>query len=247
MEMLKNFVERLGAEISTFKTTDLSLGVSQNVNPNTGRKERFAVFKVQQVVEVKLPGFGIRTMDIGTPKSVIKFEDELGYRYTILEKYVDQTKTDAHGGHPVVLSNVLTSDDVDTVLGLLYWPGGKIMKYYFKKGACYANDVNGKRSTDKFGQPIVQDSVNVFCQIERQYINNDGEIITEYTSGMSPDEVGGAIERRLWREAVNGQADAAVFSQPASAVQPQSQAPVEQAQPTQQQVPPVAQTEQPPF
>ena len=227
---------RNGFELSNMEAMSLSVGQSTRQN-NDGKTSRFIVLglKMYLMVGNKKRYFG------GTVRHVL-FEDELpGTAMEVLAKYVAKDATggvlkDQKGGVIIDLKALQKStEDYELCESFLDWPGGAVDTYTLKKGPCYANDRDGKRSVFN-GSPVIRDSIDVLVQVV-QYI--DGK--PKYAPGMSLEGRGQRLENRFWREAVNAQEGQQV-PQPPIQQQPPVTPPVTPEPPVQQPDP-----NQPPF
>lgn len=228
---------RNGFELSNMEAKSLSVGLSTR-NNNDGNKSRFIVLGLKMYLMING-----RKRYFGDTVRHVLFEDELpGTAMEVLAKYAAKDATggvlkDQKGGVIIDLQALQKSaEDYELCEPFLDWPGGAVDTYTLKKGPCYANDREGKRSVFN-GSPVIRDSIDVLVQVV-QYI--DGK--PKYAPGMSLEGRGQRLENRFWREAVNAQAS----QQAAHVVQLEQQA---QQQPPVTPEPPVQQPDpnQPPF
>lgn len=188
-----------GQDISLFKTTDISIGKAKKPN-NDGRIAEFAVLSVQQIKK-----FMGRDLAQGEKVRVTIFDDQLGSALEVFKKFADTTKQDSHGGNIVNLPALMADDaSLDQVFGYIYWPGGMVQEYRLRKGACYANDVDGNITKDKMGNPVVKETISVFCQVSHRMPADDGSgYKTVYTKGYGFEERGSELENRFYRNPVS--------------------------------------------
>ena len=219
-----------GTELSNYRTIGIALGVSKKQN-NQGQLSKFAVSTVQDTYT----GFA-------TPKRTIMFEEDMGMAYPILQKYVDPTIVDPRGGQIVSLTQLKANqDDYNMVKGLLEIPGMMAVSMPLRKGMCYANDVNGSPITDRIGNKVTRDHVEVMVIIRCIRPGDNGQSRTDYVSGWDPESQRDRIESRFYTVPVTAQntgmaqGDEFIPVQSAQAAPQQSaQMPPQQSAPTQQ-------------
>lgn len=184
-----------GTELSNYRTIGITLGVSKKQN-NQGQLSKFAVFTVQDTYT----GFA-------APKRTIMFEEDMGIAYSILQKYVDPNITDPRGGQVVSLTQ-LTSNNTDytMVKGLLEIPGMMAVSMPLRKGMCYANDINGNTITDRVGNKVKRDHVEVMVIVRCIRPDDNGQSHTDYVSGWDPESQRDRIESRFYTVPVVQQA-----------------------------------------
>lgn len=222
-----------GTELSNYRTIGITLGVSKKQN-NQGQLSKFAVFTVQDTYT----GFA-------APKRTIMFEEDMGIAYSILQKYVDPAIKDPRGGQVVSLPQLTKQEnqaDYLMVKGLLEIPGMMAVSMPLRKGMCYANDINGNTITDRVGNKVKRDHVEVMVIVRCIRPDDNGQSHTDYVSGWDPESQRDRIESRFYTVPVVQQATS--MSQgdefvPVTPVQqaPQQPAPAQQPAPT-PQVPP---------
>lgn len=200
----------LGKDLSTYKAIAISLGQSKNEN-NDGVKSRFVALTLKDKFSI-----GARKV------SHILFEDEIGTEafeelmqcraigadnkpildqhngyvvsaQLVKERSVERKKSDVDNEDPLML---------DT---LLIWEGGMTQIYKFPGGSRYGNDANGKPTTDKDGNQIVKDSIEVFVQVKDVVIKEDGTRDYTYVSGMNPNTRGERLMRTFFKTPVTNQ------------------------------------------
>lgn len=216
-----------GTELSNYRTIGITLGVSKKQN-NQGQISKFAVFTVQDTYT----GFA-------TPKRTIMFEEDMGMSYSILQKYVDPAIVDPRGGQVVSLTQLQANQaDYQMVKGLLEIPGMMAVSMPLRKGMCYANDVNGNRITDRVGNKVKRDHVEVMVIVRCIRPDDNGQSRTDYVSGWDPESQRDRIESRFYTVPVVQQATSMSQGDEFVPVQPVQQAP-QQPAPTQQPTPQV--------
>ena len=188
-----------GSVIGTYETTAITIGVSQNAN-NDGIKAKFAILTVKDNYSA-----GAR------PKRLIFFEGETisSEEIAILAKYKAAT-ADAKGGYAVSIQALKASaEDWPTMQKWFSWPGGNCEDYKLRKGLCYGNDVDGKRSVKKDGTNIITDTISVFTQVKFFTPEPDGSLKPHYVAGLGLEEQGRRMEDRFYKVAVEQAAVAA--------------------------------------
>ena len=104
---------------------------------------------------------------------------------------------DAQGGIILNMVSLKESGDIEKLdLDSLFNVEGGVMKTYkFRKGMCYANDRDGKRTN-----PIrLRDSLQVFCQADT-IETSDTEMVINYFGGCDPETVGSRLENQFYKE-----------------------------------------------
>lgn len=148
---------------------------------------------------------------------------------------------DAQGGIILNMVSLKESGDIEKLdLDSLFNVEGGVMKTYkFRKGMCYANDRDGKRTN-----PIrLRDSLQVFCQADTIEVT-DTDMVINYFGGCDPETVGSRLENQFYKEPFHQNVEPAgeEFNAFNGTVQPQTQTqqnPPQQTQQTQQQQSPV--------
>lgn len=190
-----------GAELSTFKTTAISLGRAKREDRN-GQKNRYMVVTMQ---------------DVDSPADKSReffFEDELDTELgqNLIDILKNFAKRDPRGeSNPrykdmwlVDLKTAKESQEFESVLQpYLRWPGGMFETYKLKKGPCYANDIDGKRIKDANGNDVIVDSIQVFTQIKMLKPDANGNMETIYFKKFDLNSRGRRMERRFYQQAVN--------------------------------------------
>jgi hypothetical protein len=199
--------------MSNYTTLGMSLGVSKKENRDKV-KSKFVVFTAQD----DDGGFA-------EPIKHIKFEDQLfPGAIELLSKYRmmkdGQPVVDAKGGYPIDLEALKASEDANRFKQYFHVPGGMVEYYPLKKGACYANNVDGERIKDKQGKDVVKTVIPVFVQVKFYIVNDDGKMVPNYANGMGLEENGDRLERQFYREAVVQQQPAPAPGE--AAVKPES-------------------------
>ena len=184
-----------GSDMSNYTTLGMSLGVSKK-NNRDGVKSKFVVFTAQD----DDGGFA-------EPIRHIKFEDQLfPGAIELLSKYRmmkdGQPVVDAKGGYPIDLEALKASEDAPRFKQYFHVPGGMVEYYTLKKGACYANNVDGERIKDRQQHDVVKTVIPVFVQVKFYIVNDDGKMVPNYANGMGLEENGDRLERQFYREAV---------------------------------------------
>lgn len=190
-----------GSDMSNYTTLGMSLGVSKKTNRDN-IKSKFVVFTAQD----EDGGFA-------EPIRHIKFEDQLfPGAVELLSKYRmmkdGQPVVDAKGGYPIDLEALKASEDADRFKQYFRVPGGMVEYYHLKKGACYANNVDGERIKDKQGHDVVKEVIPVFVQVKFYLVDDKGKMVPNYANGMGLEENGDRLERQFYREAVATQSPA---------------------------------------
>lgn len=178
-----------GSFFGVYKVIAITLGQSKKTNRD-GVKSNFIV---------KL----IRNAKGGKPRRDIVFEEDDPEVFRILNKYKNTT-ADAKGGYAVPLDALqnIPQEEKEVLKTFMQMDGGVVLTYKLQKGACYGNDVDGKRSTDAHGDPIIRSEITIFCQIDYAYPGKDGEMMFVYLDGYGPSQIGPRTEARFYREAV---------------------------------------------
>lgn len=195
----------LGKDLSVYKAIAISLGKSKKPNSD-GIQSRFVAITLKDK-------YSIGAKKVGH----ILFEDEIGTEaFEELNACVpvgaDGKKlTDTKNGYVVSIQKVKENsaarkaadpDGEDPMMlnSLVTWEGGMTQIYKFPTGPRYANDADGKRITDKSGNPVIKDSIEVFVQVKDVVIKEDGTRDYTYVSGMNPNARGERIMRTFFRE-----------------------------------------------
>ena len=195
----------LGSEISNYRTIGIGLGVSKKENRD-GVKSRFMVFTLKNA----------RCM-MSKKRTEIFFDDDLPGLFDILNTFASQDPTRPES-KIVDMKAFRASEFAEEWKGMLEIEGGAVMPYKLRKGACYANDVDGNRTEDANHNPVVRDTINVFVIIDKMMPSEDGGMKTLYFDGFDPDSRGQRLEARFWRTAVSQNAAApTVTTAPATA------------------------------
>lgn len=186
-----------GREISNFKTIAISIGQAQNVNSN-GIKPRYIVIGVKNA----------KSIWTSKRQNLMIFEDDVDpVIFDILGKYAHPSAIH-QGGLDVDLvafkNSTEFANDREAMSQLLEFPGGCFETYEFAKGPCYANDINGKMTTDKQGRPVIKSSIAVFVQIDHVKTRPDGSMETVYIEPYSLNTQGQRYESRFFINPVEG-------------------------------------------
>ena len=188
-----------GAEISTYKTTGITISVAKKENRN-GVKSKFIILQAKDKGSL-----------ISRASRIVLFEDELPAEiFDVLSKYrmVDKDGKpvqDNRGGYPIDLKSFKSSDDVEDYTGLLQLDGGMVMDYDLG-GAHYANDIDGNRTMDGRGNPVIKTSISVFVQVKNFIPTADGGLQPIFFAGMGLSERGSRMKAQFYREAVQSHA-----------------------------------------
>lgn len=182
-----------GAIVGTFVTTAIQLGQSATENTR-GIKEKFIVFTVKN-----------KKSFLSKPCRVLLFDSDAPGLYEQLKPFASEI--DPNTKRRTVDMVKLKTDTTGVFkeldeMGLFSLQGGTTVVYKFRKGLCYANDASGNRTTDKNGNPVQRDSVEVFAQVNYFEPTENGGMRTHYVSGFDPNIQGARIENTFFREAV---------------------------------------------
>lgn len=186
-----------GSVIGTYKTTAVTLAMSKNENQR-GIKAGIAILTVK---------------DEGSagahPKTLMFFEGETisSEELAVFGKY-KAAQPDAQGGYAVSLQALKAApEDYKFMESWFSWPGGDTEDYKLRKGLCYGNDLEGKRSMKKDGTPVMTDTIQVFTQVKFFTPEPDGSLKPHYFAGLGLEEQGRRMEDRFFKQAVEGQGD----------------------------------------
>ena len=129
---------------------------------------------------------------------------------------------DKQGGAIINMISLKESGDIEKLdLESLFTVEGGVMKTYkFRKGMCYANDRDGKRTN-----PIrLRDSLQVFCQADT-IETSDTEMVINYFGGCDPETVGSRLENQFYKEPFHQDTESGAeeFNAFNGSVQPQGQ------------------------
>ena len=129
---------------------------------------------------------------------------------------------DKQGGAIINMMSLKESGDIEKLdLESLFTVEGGVMKTYkFRKGMCYANDRDGKRTN-----PIhLRDSLQVFCQADT-IETSDTEMVINYFGGCDPETVGSRLENQFYKEPFHQDTESGAeeFNGFNGSVQPQGQ------------------------
>lgn len=205
----------LGKELSTYKTTSISLGQSKNDNRD-GIKSRFVALTLKDKYSIG-----------AKPVRHMLFEDEVG---TNAFEELMQCRIIGADGKPVLdpkngyvvdaalvakrsaerihedaeVKKMMQDDDKpeDPLMldKLLKWEGGMTQTYKFPTGPRYGNNADGTPTKDKDGNNIVKTEIDVFVQVKDVIIKDDGTRDYTYVSGMSPNARGERIMRTFYKK-----------------------------------------------
>lgn len=229
-----------GRDLSVYTTIGLTLGTAKKAN-REGKISRFVVVSMKDSYS-----------RLSKTRRTIIFEDEWPGLVETLDKYVDTTIQDTHGGKVVSLGAFQNTDDAK-LFPIMEWPGMMPVVMPLRKGMCYANDVNGSIVKDKNDAPVTKDKITVMVQVKNIV---EGQDRPNYVDGWDPDTQLNNMESRFYRKPVvqmgTNDADDTQFvaPAPAPAQAPQQQQAPQQAPATQApQMPPQqpAAGMQPPF
>lgn len=229
-----------GRDLSVYTTIGLTLGTAKKAN-REGKISRFVVVSMKDSYS-----------RLSKTRRTIIFEDEWPGLVETLDKYVDTTIQDTHGGKVVSLGAFQNTDDAK-LFPIMEWPGMMPVVMPLRKGMCYANDINGNVVTDKTGARVTKDKITVMVQVKNIV---EGQDRPNYVDGWDPDTQLNNMESRFYRVPVvqmgTNDADDTQFvaPAPAPAQAPQQQQAPQQAPATQApQMPPqqAAAGMQPPF
>lgn len=186
-----------GSIIGTYKATAATLTMSKNENQR-GIKAAILILTVK---------------DEGSagahPKTLMFFEGETisTEELQVFGKY-KAAQPDQQGGYAVSLQTLMASpEDYRFLEKWFTWPGGNTEDYKLRKGLCYGNDLNGKRSTRKDGTPVITDTIQVFTQVKYFTPEADGSMKPHYFAGLGLEEQGRRMEDRFFKVAVEGQGE----------------------------------------
>lgn len=218
-----------GRDLSVYTTIGLTLGTAKKAN-REGKISRFVVVSMKDSYS-----------RLSKTRRTIIFEDEWPGLVETLDKYVDTTIQDTHGGKVVSLGAFQNTDDAK-LFPIMEWPGMMPVVMPLRKGMCYANDVNGNVVTDKTGARVTKDKITVMVQVKNIV---EGQDRPNYVDGWDPDTQLNNMESRFYRVPVvqigTNDADDTQFvaPTPAPAQAPQQQQAPQQAPATQApQMPP---------
>lgn len=178
-----------GAELGAYKTTAIQLGIAKKENRN-GIKSKYVLLTLQDAKS-----------RLAKPVRRVIFDDQLPGLHEMLAKYAENTQ-DAQGMFPVNIKAFKSSEDFEEWQDLMLFPGGTVLTYELRKGACYANDINGNRVMNRDNKPVIKKQISVFVQIS-QIIPDGNTMRTIYVNGLSLEEEGQRMEDRFYKEAVN--------------------------------------------
>lgn len=207
-----------GKDLSVYTTIGLTLGTAKKAN-REGKISRFVVVSMKDSYS-----------RLSKTRRTIIFEDEWPGLVETLDKYVDTSIQDTHGGKVVSLGAFQNSDDAK-LFPIMEWPGMMPVVMPLRKGMCYANDVNGNVVTDKTGARVTKDKITVMVQVKNIV---EGQDRPNYVDGWDPDTQLNSMESRFYRVPVvqmgTNDADDTQFVAPAPAP---AQAPQQQQAPQQ--------------
>lgn len=178
-----------GSVIGAYETTAVTLCMSKNQN-NRGFTPAYIVLTVKDEGSAG-----------STPKTLMFFEGEQisTEEIKLFGKYKAQ-QPDAQGGYPVSIQALRASkEDWETLKKWFYWPGGNNEVYKLRKGLCYGNDLDEKRSKKKDGSDVITDSISVFTQVKFFTPNADGSLTPNYFPGLGLEEQGRRMEDRFFK------------------------------------------------
>lgn len=218
-----------GRDLSVYTTVGLTLGTAKKAN-REGKISRFVVVSMKDSYS-----------RLSKTRRTIIFEDEWPGLVETLDKYVDTTIQDTHGGKVVSLGAFQNTDDAK-LFPIMEWPGMMPVVMPLRKGMCYANDVNGNVVTDKTGARVTKDKITVMVQVKNIV---EGQDSPNYVDGWDPDTQLNNMESRFYRTPVvqmgTNDADDTQFVAPATApaqAPQQQQAPQQATQQQPTQMPP---------
>lgn len=151
-------------------------------------------YKNAQPIPQGQPNAGSFTVPMQILQQVVSKGDRLLSKVIAFEE---------QGGEPLTDEEEKDFYERSVLKPLLIVEGGKMLPYKFAKGACYANDANGKRTTDGAGNPVIRSEIEIFCVIDHAIENPDGSLSYSYANGMSPSTKGARLEQRFWHTPVN--------------------------------------------
>lgn len=191
MELIK------GDVLSTYVTVGMSLAQAKKENRN-GVKSRFLVLKAKD-----------RDSGLAHPTRIPLFEEELADGVIdMLKNYIKKDASgnnikDDRGGIVVDIDALKAApDDYAKVANLMVIPGGMMADYRLRKGACYANNIDGARIKDGREQDVVKDVISVFVQVKFYMPTPEGGMKPTYFAGWGLEERGSRMEAQFYREAV---------------------------------------------
>lgn len=185
-----------GASLSTYRTVKLSINQAKKENRD-GVKSRFITASIKDADSF-----------IAKTTRIVVFEEELPEgSMDILKNYIKvndagEKQKDERGGFIIDLKALKSGSDGDDFEGLLNIKGGMVMEYPLKKGACYANDVDGNRTKDGSNNDVVKDTISVFVQVKNMMPTENGGLKPIFIDGWSLEERGSRMEARFYREPV---------------------------------------------
>ena len=177
-----------GSELGTYKTIAMSIGVATKENRN-GVKSKFLVLVVRD-----------EDSAAAKAKRLIFWDEDIPGLIDKIKPFASTTPNPVTKGFDVDMNAMNAAENAADFADYLRFPGMIEEQYDLAKGACYANDADGNRITDKVGNPVIRSTISVLTQVK--FIMPDGSM--RYFSGMDPYSTGARLESRFWREAVNG-------------------------------------------
>lgn len=214
-QMLNNLVAT-----SKYRCTSISIGKAKKPSSD-GRLAEFLILSYKDASSF-----------ISATKKVIIFDDDVDPTMLEALKAIGKPSVRHQGGLDVSIAEFKQSDlyneDPEMWQSLLFLQGAMVQRYKFKKGLCYANDADGNRTLDKYGQPIVKDGVDVLVQIKALLPTTDGNVQTIYVDPFSLEKQGSRFEDRFFRVPANTVQNVAPEA-PTTPVAPTSQVPDNQA------------------
>lgn len=184
-----------GAEISTYKTSGITISVAKKENRN-GVKSKFIILQAKDKGSL-----------ISKASRIVLFEDELPAEiFDVLSKYRTLNKDgkpvqDARGGYPIDMKAFKASEDAEEYEGLLTLDGGMVMDYDLG-GAYYANDIDGNQTKDGRGNPVIKTTISVFVQVKNFIPTADGGLQPVFFAGMGLNDRGSRMKAQFYRTPV---------------------------------------------
>lgn len=184
-----------GAEISTYKTTAITVSKAKKENRN-GIIPRFLILQLKDKGSV-----------LSKPSRVVLFEEDLDpaifeilSRYQLLDKD-GKPVVDSRGGRPIDLKALKNSEDFEDLEPYMQFEGGMVMDYDLG-GEYYANDVDGNPTMDGQNNRVVKRSISVFVQVKHFLPTENGGLKPVFYSGMGLEERGSRMKAQFYRTPV---------------------------------------------
>lgn len=191
-----------GSDISTYKTTAMTMAVAKKENRN-GVKAKFIILMAKD-----------EESGLASATRIPLFEEDLGEAmFAALSPYRLTDKDgkpvqDAKGGYPIDLGALKTAMETDKNLNEMFEKlltlGGGMMEDYDLGGEYYANDIDGNKVLDGRGNPVIKSTISVFVQVKHYLPTADGGLKPVYFAGWGLHERGSRLKAQFYRERVAG-------------------------------------------